>query len=140
MAGGEVAQCGRHPLRVLHVPDIFDLEAEPCSAPGGMVYEDGLEIGLHDVDERTRAAADIFAMALVARSPGPDAGDLLAYKAGREHHVAHLGPGHRLRGQLGLHVQVAEDLHRPLVRDVRAGRVRDPRRPSNDLASYVQPG
>ncbi|SIK36849.1 Uncharacterised protein [Mycobacteroides abscessus subsp. abscessus] len=103
-----------------------ELRREPQVGPetAGRLGDDGFEDVLRDVAHRAGTGDLVVTGAGAAGAPRLEAGDLLSGEARRPDVVAHV----RVRGGHGddvvLDAEIAEDLHRALVGDVRPGRVR----------------
>ena len=125
-AGDPVPHRGRHAVLVLLEREVLGVEARFRPARGGMAEQDRLKEILRDVADLGRARQRVVSLAPGMVAPGLDPAELLPGQALAEH-----GVGHELLwcGQphgLVLKLQVAQDLHGPLVRDVRPGRVGEP--------------
>jgi hypothetical protein len=88
--------------------------------------EDRLEIVLRDVDRQARRGELIVGLPRRAGSPRADPADLLPRDRGAEDRVTDQVVGCGVGQHLVLDAQVAEDLHGPLVGDVRPRRVGGP--------------
>ena len=103
------------------------LKRDDRAALGGVLDQHRLHQRLRDVQHRARAALQVVADPMVSGAPRLQPHDLLAGQARGEQGVAHLVPRGGVLAGLVLDAEVAQHLHRALVGDVRAGRVRHPR-------------
>ncbi len=122
-AGEAVQDLGGHPGLVLDVGQV--LGVEPHLGPAGLrrLHHDRLGDGLRGVQHRAGALQLVVVMAPRVGAPGRDPAQLVAGQAGAERGVAHPFPGRGLAHEPLLQAHVAQRLHGPLVRDVRAGGV-----------------
>ena len=125
-AGDPVTHLHVHAVGVLGEAQILGVETDPA-APGCRVpHDDRLQQRLRDVAVEGRAGLDVVGLARRVRAPRPQPAELVAGEAGAEHGFAH----QLVRRGLGQHVlldaEVAKHLHRALVGDVGARRVRRP--------------
>jgi hypothetical protein len=125
-ARATVAHGRRHALVVLHVGEVLGVEAHARAALGGVADEDRLHVGLRDVDVLGGARERVLGLARGVRAPRVQARELLAGQARAERRLAHQLVRHALLQHVRLDAGVAKDLHRALVGDVRAWRVRGP--------------
>ena len=109
------------------VCDRYSVENRVCVPRSrGVPDQDRLKVGLRDVHDQARRRELIVRLTIRPRTPRADAADLLPRDARAEHGVA----DQRVLGRVGQHLlldaEVAEDLHRTLIGDVRPRRVRRP--------------
>ena len=126
LAGDPVPHRGCHAVFVLLEREVLGVEPRFRPARRCMAEQDRLHEILRDVADLGRARQRVVSLAPGMVAPGLDPAELLPGQALAEH-----GVGHELLwcGQphgLVLELQVAQDLHGPLVRDVRPGRVGEP--------------
>ena len=119
------AAADAHPRVVHRLVDRHHLavEADLGAEAARRIEQDRLEHVLRSVAHRARARRGVVGVAVVAGAPGHHAGELAARERGREHLLAHQVLRQRAAHDALLDAEVAEDLHRALVGDVRARRV-----------------
>ena len=125
-AGDSITHLHVHAVGVLGEAQILGVETDPA-APGCRVpHDDRLQQRLRDIAVEGRARLDVVRLARRVRSPRPHPAQLVAGEAGAEHGFAH----QLVRRGLGQHVlldaEIAKHLHRALIGDVGARRVRRP--------------
>src|SRR5487761_370954 len=126
VAGEAISHGGRDPGLVLGVAQVLGGEPGLGTARRGVLHQDRLKVGLRDVADQARRCLLVVGLAGRVGAPGEDAADLLAGDARAEDGVADQCVRRGVREHLVLDAEVAEDLHRPLVGDVRARRVGRP--------------
>ena len=124
--GEPVPHRGGHAVVVLHVAQVLGREPGLGAARGRVLDQDRLQVGLRDVADQAGRGELVVGLAGRVGAPGLDPADLLAGDRRAEHGVADQFVRGRVREHLVLDPEVAEDLHRPLVGDVRARRVGRP--------------
>ena len=105
---------------VLLVGQVLGREPGLRATRGGVAHQDRFEVGLRDVAVERGRGQLVVAVAGGVGAPGQDAADLLTRDRRAEHGVAHELVRRRLGEDLLLDPEIAEDLHRALVGDVRA--------------------
>ena len=125
-AGDSITHLHVHAVGVLGEAQILGVEADPA-APGCRVpHDDRLQQRLRDIAVEGRAGLDVVRLARRVRPPRPHPAQLVAGEAGTEHGFAH----QRVRRGRGQHIllnaEIAKHLHRALIGDVGARRVRRP--------------
>ena len=125
-AGDIVLDVDGDAVLVLRQSDIFPVEHDGRAARGGRAHEDRLQQVLRHVADRRRARERVVGLAQRMGAPGQQAPELLASQRSAEHVVAHVVLGSALGLDLVLDAEVANDLHRALVGDVRARRAAGP--------------
>jgi hypothetical protein len=126
VAGQTVDHRHVDPVGVLHVRDVLGRELRLGAAHRGVLDQDRLEVGLRDVDGQARRRQLVVGLAVGTGPPRADASDLLTGDGRAEDRVSDQAVLGGVREHLVVDVHVAEDLHGPLVRDVRAWRVGGP--------------
>ena len=126
LARRAVEQAHGDPVLVLFVAEVPGGEGDLRTPLGRVLDQQRLHVGLRDVQHGARAGFHVVALALVPGAPGAHPGDLGARQRGGEEGVTHLVPRHCVLFGFLLDAQVPQDLHRALVGDVGAGRVRQP--------------
>ena len=121
-----VVQGHCHAVGVLGVAEVFGVEGNLRAALGGVGDQHRLHQRLRHIEHGAGAALQVVTAPVVAGAPGLQPGDLGAAEAGGEQGVPHLLPRGGLQFGGLLDAQVPQDLHGPLVDDVRPGGVRHP--------------
>ena len=124
--GDAVAHGDVDAVVVLHERDVLGVEAHAAPPRRRLPDEDRLQVGLRDVQIGLGAGLQVVGLAGGMGEPGADPAQLVAGQAGAEDGLAHLVVRGALRVHVGCDAEVAEDLHRALVRDVRPGGVGRP--------------
>ncbi len=124
--GQPVPHGGGHAVVVLLVAQVLGREPALGAAGGGVLDQDRLQVGLRDVADQAGRGELVVGLAGRVGAPGLDPADLLARDRRAEHGVADQFVRGRVGEHLVLDAEVAKDLHRPLVGDVRAGGVGRP--------------
>jgi hypothetical protein len=110
------------------------------TARGRVLDQDRLQVGLRDVADQARAGELVVRFPGGVGTPSTDPADLLARDGRAEHRVADELVRRGVRLDLILDAEVAEDLHRPLVGDVRPRRVGGPAVLGDHDVRHVQAG
>ena len=126
VAGQAVAHGHGHAVVVLDQADVLRVEPDPRAAVGGVADQDRLEQRLRQVAGLARARQRVVGLARGVRAPGAHAADLVPGQARAEHGVAHQSLRRAVGQDVVLDAEVAHDLDRALVGDVRARRVGRP--------------
>ncbi len=119
---------GRHAVLVLLVAQVLGGHARLRAARAGGLEEEGLHVGLRQVVHARGRGAQVRGLALGRGAPSARAAQLLPGQRGAERVGSHqfLGGGLGVGLGLDLRAEVAQHLHRALVGDLRARRVRQP--------------
>ncbi len=126
LAGEPVTHPDRDARVVLRMREVLGGEAGLGPAQGGVLDEDRFEVCLRDVDGEAGRGQPVVRLPVWSCAPGVDAADLLARDGCAEDGVTDEAVLGGVGQYLSLDPHVAEDLHRPLVGDVRPGGVRGP--------------
>src|SRR5262249_33565226 len=125
-ASEPVADRHADPGIVLLVRYVLGGEPRLGAARGCVLDQDRLQVGLRDVADQARRRELVVGLPGRVGAPSADPADLLARDRGAEHGIADEFVRRRVGKDLVLDTEVAEDLHRALVGDVRPRGVRRP--------------